>query len=240
MDDLSKSRRIFGRAFPGPGHRRTRGTTLRSKVEQSIKTGQFTVKGREKIEEISKKAAVLFSEKGYQEATLADVSKAAGITKAGIYHYFTTKEELLFFILNSYMSRVLERARRNFAIKATPKEKLRAFVKGHIQYLDENLHESRLIINQWHNLAPKYREVIRLQQREYVNLLKTGIESLLGDSGRSADDRKLIAYILMSLCNAPYNWYRAGGKFSPERIAEEVFRIFTGQLFEKRTQLKRR
>jgi TetR/AcrR family transcriptional regulator, cholesterol catabolism regulator len=211
---------------------------LKSIVEQPIKTGQFTVKGREKIEEICKKAAVLFSEKGYQEATLADVSKAAGITKAGIYHYFTTKEELLFLILNRYMSEVLERARGNFAKKAAPKEKLRGFIKGHIQYLDENLHESRLIINQWHNLAPKYREVIRVQQREYVDLLKTGIESLLGDSGRSADDRKLVAYILMSLCNAPYNWYRAGGKFSPERIAEEVFRIFTGQLFEKRTRLK--
>ena len=212
---------------------------MRSKAEQSIDVGQFTAKGREKIEEICRKAALLFSEKGYQEATLADVSKAAGITKAGIYHYFTTKEELLFFILHNYMSGVLEKARRNFTAKATPKERIRTFIIDHIKYLDENLHESRLIINQWRNLAPKYREVIRMQQREYVDLLETGIEGLLGNSGKDADDSKLTAYILMSLCNAPYNWYRAGGKFSPERIAEEVFKIFTGQLFEKRTESKK-
>ena len=202
---------------------------LRSKMKHSINGGQFTAKGREKIEQICEKAAVLFSEKGYQEATLADVAKAAGITKAGIYHYFTTKEELLFFILHSYMTGVLEKAKGNFSAKATPKEKLRRFIMDHIKYLDENLHESRLIINQWHNLAPEYRDTIRTQQRAYVDLLKRGIEDLQGNRGnrgKDADDIRLTAYILMSLCNAPYNWYRAGGKFSPERIAEEIYRIF--------------
>jgi len=202
---------------------------LRSKMKHSINGGQFTAKGREKIEQICEKAAVLFSEKGYQEATLADVAKAAGITKAGIYHYFTTKEELLFFILHSYMTGVLEKAKGNFSAKATPKEKLRRFIMDHIKYLDENLHESRLIINQWHNLAPEYRDTIRMQQRAYVDLLKRGIEDLQGNRGnrgKDADDIRLTAYILMSLCNAPYNWYRAGGKFSPERIAEEIYRIF--------------
>ena len=59
----------------------------------------FTDKGREKIAEICTVAARVFSEKGYLAATLGDVAKAAGMTKGGIFHYFSTKEELLFLIL---------------------------------------------------------------------------------------------------------------------------------------------
>ena len=212
---------------------------MKSRLEHSINVGQFTAKGRDKIEDICRKAAGLFSEKGYREATLADVSKAAGITKAGIYHYFTTKEELLFFILHNYMNGVVERAKRNFAVSVRPEENIRRFILDHIKYLDENFHESRLIINQWRNLAPEYRDIIRKQQRAYVDLLNREIDNLLGNSAVAAEDRRLTTYILMGMCNAPYNWYRVGGTFSPERIAQEIYKIFMGRLFKKRTRFKR-
>lgn len=212
---------------------------MKRKLEHSIKVCDFTEKGRVKIEEIRRKAARLFSEKGYQEATLADVSKAAGITKAGIYHYFATKEDLLFHILYNYMEGVVEKARRNFAVNARPEEKIRRFILDHIQYLDENLHESRLIINQWRNLAPDYREIIRNQQRAYIDLLSKEIENLPGDGAMDGEDTRLTTYILMGMCNAPYNWYRVGGAFSPDRISEQIFNIFMGRLFKKPAGKKR-
>ena len=73
------------------------------------KFDSFTDKGRQTIEEICKKAAIVFSEKGFASATLTDVSRAVGISKAGIYHYFSTKEELLFFVVNRYMGLVMYR-----------------------------------------------------------------------------------------------------------------------------------
>lgn len=206
---------------------------MKTRVENLIRGSEFTEKGRVKITEIRKKAALLFSEKGYQECTLADVSKAAGITKAGIYHYFTTKEDLLFHVLYNYMDGVLEKAKANFALKAPPEEKIRRFIRSHIEYLDENLHESRVIINQWRNLAPKYRDIIRTQQRSYIVLLSKEIESLLGDATGDAEDNRLTTYILMGMCNAPYNWYRAGGAFSPDGISERIYNIFMGRLFGK-------
>jgi AcrR family transcriptional regulator len=212
---------------------------LKTRAEHLIKVGEFTEKGRVKIGEICREAALLFSKKGYQEATLADVSKAVGITKAGIYHYFSTKEELLFHVLYNYMDGVVEKAKANFASKVRPEEKIRRFIRDHIEYLDENLHESRVIINQWHNLAPEYRDIIRAQQRSYITLLRTEIQNLLGDVAVDAEDNRLTTYILMGMCNAPYNWYRAGGAFSPERITEKIYDIFMGQLFKKPARKKR-
>ena len=68
----------------------------------------LTEKARLSIDQICLKAAEVFSKKGFLSATLKDVSLAAGISKGGIYHYFSTKEELLYFIINRYMDKILK------------------------------------------------------------------------------------------------------------------------------------
>ena len=57
---------------------------------------KLTEKGKKRIPAICDAAAQIFSEKGYLTSTLWDIAQAAGITKGGIFHYFSTKEELLF------------------------------------------------------------------------------------------------------------------------------------------------
>ena len=57
---------------------------------------------------IGKVAAKLFNEKGYLETSLKEISAAARLSKGGIYHYFSSKNEILYFILSNYMDITLE------------------------------------------------------------------------------------------------------------------------------------
>jgi len=193
------------------------------------KFNSFTDKGKQTIEEICKKAAIVFSEKGFASATLTDVSRAVGISKAGIYHYFSTKEELLFLVINRYMDLVMDRVKED--LKATPAtERVKLFVKRHIDLYKNNTHESHVMLHEIKNLPPKYWEVTRKKMKEYHNLLLFAIEGLDGWGDVNSETKKISAYTLLGMCNWIYWWYDPEGRVSPEELSDIIVKIFEGKL----------
>src|SRR5438128_5985346 len=63
----------------------------------------------EKLELILRTSARIFAEKSYHSTSMRDISRATGISLAGLYHYCRSKEELLFLIQDNCFVRVLER-----------------------------------------------------------------------------------------------------------------------------------
>ncbi|HEY1268842.1 MAG TPA: helix-turn-helix domain-containing protein, partial [Candidatus Binatia bacterium] len=63
----------------------------------------------EKLEEILKCAAKIFAEKGFHSTSIRDISRATGMSLAGLYYYFRTKEELLFLIQERCILTLLQR-----------------------------------------------------------------------------------------------------------------------------------
>src|SRR5271163_725909 len=60
-----------------------------------------------RLAEILDHATAVFYEKGYERATLRDLSRASGISLAGLYYYFESKEELLYLIQKYYFTSVM-------------------------------------------------------------------------------------------------------------------------------------
>ena len=71
---------------------------------------------KEKKDHIAKVASKVFSEKGYQSASLQDVAREVEISKAGIYHYFKSKEEILAYILITNSDRFLEKLKTSIRL----------------------------------------------------------------------------------------------------------------------------
>ena len=61
-----------------------------------------------KVGSIAKIGAELFSKKGFAETSMDDIASAAKLSKGGLYHYFSSKTELLNFILDNFMDVVLK------------------------------------------------------------------------------------------------------------------------------------
>lgn len=81
-------------------------------------------------QELLDAALTVFADKGYRTTTLDEIAEAAGVTKGTIYHYFSTKEELLLRAIEHYQERVfgrLDEATR--AGQASAAERIRAFVR---------------------------------------------------------------------------------------------------------------
>ena len=64
-----------------------------------------------KLEHILRHAAQIFAERGFEGASIRDISRASGVSLAGLYYYFDSKQELLYLIQNATFSRVLDSVR---------------------------------------------------------------------------------------------------------------------------------
>src|SRR3954462_4301989 len=88
----------------------------------------------ERLEQILATAAKVFAEKGFHPTTMRDLSRATGMSLAGLYHYITGKDELLFLIQSRCFGDVLAGAEAAIGGGRTPTERLERFIKHHVSF----------------------------------------------------------------------------------------------------------
>src|SRR5690349_386938 len=83
-------------------------------------------------------ATEVFCVKGYEGASMRDLSRATGMSLAGLYYYFESKERLLFLIQKHTFTTILETLKARLAGVAEPEERIRIFILNHLQYFVSN------------------------------------------------------------------------------------------------------
>jgi TetR/AcrR family fatty acid metabolism transcriptional regulator len=112
----------------------------------------------ERRERIIESALKIFAEKGFQEATISEISKAAGVSDATVYEYFNSKEELLFTIPEEITEGTIRETERILPFLRGAESKLRAIVQRYVTVYEQN---------------PEYANLIMLQLKTNRNFLKT-------------------------------------------------------------------
>jgi AcrR family transcriptional regulator len=93
---------------------------------------QLSQKELSKMTSIAKAAAKLFDEKGYLETSMDDISSAAKLSKGGIYHYFSSKNEILYFISTNFMGFLLKDLEQQLEKIGGNLEKIQFIISRHI------------------------------------------------------------------------------------------------------------
>src|ERR1700757_2023262 len=87
-----------------------------------------------RLAEILAHATDVFDQKGYEAASMRDLSRASGISLAGLYYYFESKEKLLYLIQRHAFTTILERLRARLAGVTEAEEGIRVFIRNHLEY----------------------------------------------------------------------------------------------------------
>jgi AcrR family transcriptional regulator len=87
---------------------------------------------RQKLQVILRHAAQVFSEKGYEGASIRDISRSSGVSLAGMYYYVESKQKLLYLIQLCTFKTVLERLEKRLEGTADPLERLRILIRNHL------------------------------------------------------------------------------------------------------------
>jgi AcrR family transcriptional regulator len=178
--------------------------------------------------ELLKAAATLFAERGFHRSSIRDLAKSTGRSLAGLYYYFSGKEELLFQIQHHCYGALLREVRKILADARTPHEKLITFISHHIAFFRHNMDEMKVLAHEDLTLTGEYLERIMALKREYSRILV----DIVAAAEPAADDRpdrpapEVAAFVLFGMMNWLYTWPKRLRRLPAEEIAATIAQIF--------------
>ena len=176
---------------------------------------------------IAKAATRLFNKKGYLETNMDDIAAAARTSKGGVYHYFSSKDEILYFILSNYMDLILKDLESDLDQMQNSSSKIKFIISRHIDLYTGNLAAAKTLLHEAHCLPSKYYKSIAEKERKYYRIVANVLTELLG--GRDRIDEAHITsltFLLFGMCNWIYSWYDPKGRISPEVLSEMILNVF--------------
>src|SRR5262245_19997872 len=163
-------------------------------------------------EQVIRKAAELFKDKGYAAASMRDLAQLLGIEAASLYSHIKSKEEILrslCFDMAAEFRKSLEEVEKQ---NVSASEKLSRGIVGHIQVMAKDLTASAVFMNDHRHLSQPLLRDILLLRINYINRVKTILEEgVKTGEFKSTIDKKLAVMTLFSSLNWMPMWYDASG-----------------------------
>ncbi|MFY0634756.1 MAG: TetR/AcrR family transcriptional regulator [Vannielia sp.] len=132
----------------------------------------------EKRRDILLTAARVFATSGYDRASMAEVARACGVSKALIYHYYSSKEALLFDILDVHLKRLRDRIRAVEAEEAEARPRLVAMLRVILRDYEGADHKHQLQMSALSTLPEESQAVLKDYQRDMVRRVSAALAAL--------------------------------------------------------------
>src|SRR5881397_2995145 len=143
-----------------------------SRITASRRPPVLTGKSRfdRRLSSILAHATNVFYEKGYEGASMRDLSRASGISLAGLYYYFESKEKLLYLIQKHTFSTILQRLRKRLQNVSDPELRIRIFIENHLEYFLANQKAMKVLSHEDDALGNGFGSEIAAIKREYYRI----------------------------------------------------------------------
>jgi AcrR family transcriptional regulator len=198
-----------------------------SEIRQKVATNAHAPRVRRRPSrriEIMRRSAHLFLEKGFESTSLVDIAQAAGISKAGLYYHFSSKQDLLAAIIN-YGHEVLElEFDRRLADCSSDEDALRRLIYTYALIItrEDDAAFANLAVEEMRSLLPADREQIANRKRAFLGRIRERLEGLAA-AGRLRDvDITTATQTLAGMVLWLPKWYRQTGRLSASEMANEI------------------
>jgi len=174
----------------------------------------------EKEDVILRAAARLFSREGVERASMAMVAAECGYSKALLYHYYDSKESILFDIVSGHLELLLERVSSAQKQEQKAEQQLGAMVAALLKAYGEYEDPHRIQLAGLSSLSPERLADIDALERQLVQRFADVISRLMPDAEQSQRLLKPVTMSLFGMLNWHYLWFREQGPMSREQYAD--------------------
>lgn len=187
----------------------------------------------ERKDAILSHAATLFSEQGFLGTSVMDIARACGASKSLMYHYYPSKEDVLFGVMESHVDVLLEDVESVLQLDLPASAALRTLLHRFMEHYVGAAARQRVLLNELDSLPSERRRQIVVKQRKIVDsvqhLLVRAQPEKLGDPVKARAQTML----LFGMINWTTNWFDPAGKLSPSQIADMAFEMAMPGLTEQ-------
>ena len=181
-----------------------------------------TPKGQASNEGVFRAAARLMVQKGYGATSISDIAWAVGMTKAGLYHHTTGKQDLLFQILIHAIDGVERDVIEPVKQLEDPEERLREIIRLHLRRLFQNGLEFALLFPERRHLEPARQDAVVQRGKNYLGLICVAL-SELADQGKLRDlDINIAAVHILQTITGIARWYTKDTGIFEDHLVEQT------------------
>lgn len=189
-----------------------------------------------RFSEILDFATEVFADKGYEGASMRDLSRLSGMSLAGLYYYFDSKEKLLYLIQKHTFTTIMGRLRERLAASSDPEERVRIFVRNHVEYSIARQKALKVLSHEDDVLRGPFGEELAAIKREYFRICVGLVEELAKsealehlttkDASRDKISIRTAVMALFGMMNWLYTWHKPNVDPGADIIAREIGDIF--------------
>lgn len=172
------------------------------------------------------RAAEVFAKIGYATSTIGDITDATELSRGALYHYFPSKEALLYEIIGDQLAVFLNILNEALRSGQAPVEKLRMVTAAIVQCNVNSRNEQVVVLNEVNRLSDADRERLKGLERQIFHKIADLI-TMLDVDGRVTDRNKSVyAMMYLGIVNYTFAWYHPDGPVKPAEYAELVATLF--------------
>jgi len=175
-------------------------------------------------------AAQMFRDRGFDATSVSDIARALGLTKAGLYHHFESKEALLFEIMMFGLERVHDEVLEPVRAIRDPEVRLRQLIVRHARIATRARGAVAFLVDEARALPPAQRTKIELRMRVYIDLLRDTLTELKKAHRLRDVDPTVGAFSIAGMILWLPRWFRHGGRLTPDEAADEIANLALGGL----------
>ena len=179
-------------------------------------------------------AAKAFAERGFHATTTRDIAAQAGLSPAGLYVYFHSKEEVLYQIATSTLDFTIEVAATEARGPGSPAERLTRLVRVLTVWHTYNSQVAHVVLYQTGALSPTHLADIAEKQREVGRIVRQVVTHGVKSGDFDVPDAASATLAILSMCLDVARWYTPGYRLSPQQLGDSnataALRIVGGAL----------
>ncbi len=187
-----------------------------------------TERFEQRLGEILEHATNVFYEKGYDAASMRDLSRASGMSLAGLYYYFESKERLLYLIQKHTFETVNRLLEQKLELVNDPEERIRVMIQNHLEYFLANRKAMTVLSHEDETLQNDFGQEIAGLKRQYYKTLVQLIDDLRASQPKRFADvsGRIAGLALFGMLNWIYTWHNPRVDADATDMARQMSQIF--------------
>ena len=169
-----------------------------------------------------REAAVrVFGERGFRAASMRDLADAVGLSKSAVYHYVTSKEDLLVELYEGVLIDSINRAER--IVASNSNDVLAEVLIDRVVYTCENKRLLQIFFEEEAELPAALQQKLVRKRQRYQDLVLTLIERGVKENRlRLPTTPSIFVNVALGAANWVYKWYDPDGRLSPRELGEQI------------------
>ncbi len=181
---------------------------------------QFDAKRRALLQQ----AGIVFGQRGFGNTSLEEIAQSLNITKAALYYYFKSKQEILFECYALSFDLADDALASALDEGVAPCDQLRLFVRNYTLRGLKELHQT-MALRDVDVLAPGHREIIDGRRRQLHRRLREVIHAGIADGTIAPCDARVLVITLVGAISWLFRAFDGEGALSADQVADQIMHI---------------